>query len=449
MTDTLAEIITGVNHDGYNTEKDIYKIIAIIVGEDTMLREYFSESISDENSIFQRGLVEKYGDILGEDINTDLIKVLYLSDHLLNLNRNNVIHGLNENGKAIQGKTRDEIGNTLGNMIERIIDNEQDFTKKFEILTKLKNAEYIISFNIIRRISKKIQNELINSTDIDYTKKLEMIRIFKRHFEKDSIEEILFNLPEAKQLTPEERLQNGMYLLNGKATIDYADILYRLYVENGKINEEHFSKKMIFWDVLIGSVDRIEDIESIDAILGRTKYRKMGRLIIISDNENEDMHYISSFSNVFNENGQMLNFRSIRICNSGMFNIDSITEQLKDRFEQYKKSAKKEYSYDGTEIAKDPDTDEYILISKYNTEEGKISEVFKVGSDGHLETITGSTEWRRLTDDMSELDIKLQQETAGVSITEMMQEADSIKIALEDKTLKINENSRGEDENGK
>lgn len=156
MTDTLAEMITGVNHDGYNTEKDIYKIIATIVGEDTMLREYFSESISDENSIFQRGLVEKYGDILGEDINTDLIKVLYLSDHLLNLNRNDVIHGLNEKGKAIQGKTRDEIGNTLGNMIERIIDNEQDFTKKFEILAKFKNAEYIISFDIIRRISKKI-----------------------------------------------------------------------------------------------------------------------------------------------------------------------------------------------------------------------------------------------------------------------------------------------------
>jgi|GEM_PF-5131128 hypothetical protein len=309
MTDTLAEMITGVNHDGYNTEKDIYKIIATIVGEDTMLREYFSESISDENSIFQRGLVEKYGDILGEDINTDLIKVLYLSDHLLNLNRNDVIHGLNEKGKAIQGKTRDEIGNTLGNMIERIIDNEQDFTKKFEILAKFKNAEYIISFDIIRRISKKIQNELINSNDIDYTKKLEMIRILTSHFEKDSIEEIIFNIPEARQLTPEERLQNGMYLLKGKDTQRYTNILYRLYVENGKISEEQFSKKEIFMNALTDEgMDRIEDIESIDAILNRTIYRKMGRLIIASDDQNRDMN-VSIFSNVFNEKGQRLNFQ--------------------------------------------------------------------------------------------------------------------------------------------
>ena len=50
---------------------------------------------------------------------------------------------------------------------------------------------------------------------------------------------------------------------------------------------------------------------------------------------------------------------------------------------------------------------------------------------------------------MSELDIELQKQTSDVSITEMMQEADSMKIALEDKTTKTNVNSRGEDENGK
>ena len=312
MTDTLAEMITGENHDGYNTEKDIYKIIAIIVGENTMLREYFSENIPDKNSqsdIFQEELVEKYGDILGNDINTDLIKVLYLSDHLLNLNRNDVIHGLSDNGKNIRSETRDELGNTLGNMIERIIDNEQDFTKKFEILTKLKNAEYIISSDIIRRISKKIQNEMINSNDINYIKKLEMIRMLKQHFEKDSIEEILFNLPEAKQLTSEKRLQNGMYLLKGKDTQWYTDILYRLYIENGRISEDQFSKKEIFMNALTDEgLNRIEDIESIDAILNRTIYRKMGRLIIACDDENRDMN-VSILSKVFNEKGQRLNFR--------------------------------------------------------------------------------------------------------------------------------------------
>lgn len=130
-------------------------------------------------------------------------------------------------------------------------------------------------------------------------------------------------------------------------------------------------------------------------------------------------------------------------------NIVSVTEQLQARFEQYKKSSEKEYSYAGTEIAKEPETGAYILISNYTTEEEMKTEVFEFTSDGHLEAITESSEWRRLTDDMSELDIKLQQETAGVSITEMMQEANSMQIALGDKIPKTNENSRGEDENGK
>lgn len=50
---------------------------------------------------------------------------------------------------------------------------------------------------------------------------------------------------------------------------------------------------------------------------------------------------------------------------------------------------------------------------------------------------------------MSELDIQLQKQTSDVSVTEMMQEANSMQIALGDKAPKTNENSRGEDGNGK
>ena len=129
--------------------------------------------------------------------------------------------------------------------------------------------------------------------------------------------------------------------------------------------------------------------------------------------------------------------------------IESITEQLKDRFEQYKKSSEKEYSYEGTVMAKAPETGAYILISNYTTEEKMVAEVFEFGSDGHLQAITESSEWRRFTDDMSELDIQLQKQTSDVSVTEMMQEANNMQIALGDKTPKTNENSRGEDGNGK
>lgn len=50
---------------------------------------------------------------------------------------------------------------------------------------------------------------------------------------------------------------------------------------------------------------------------------------------------------------------------------------------------------------------------------------------------------------MSELDIELQEQTSDVSITEMMQEADSLQVVLGDKAPKINGNLRGEGHNGK
>ena len=52
---------------------------------------------------------------------------------------------------------------------------------------------------------------------------------------------------------------------------------------------------------------------------------------------------------------------------------------------------------------------------------------------------------------MSEIDIELQKQTiaAGVSITEMMQEANSMQVALSSKETRTEENSIGEGYNGK
>lgn len=57
-------------------------------------------------------------------------------------------------------------------------------------------------------------------------------------------------------------------------------------------------------------------------------------------------------------------------------------------------------------------------------------------------------EKRRFTDDMSELDIELQKQTADISITEMMQDADRMQVALSSKEPRMEENSIGEGNNG-
>ena len=49
---------------------------------------------------------------------------------------------------------------------------------------------------------------------------------------------------------------------------------------------------------------------------------------------------------------------------------------------------------------------------------------------------------------MSELDLQLKEQTSDVSITEMIQEADSMQVALSSKEPRTEENSIGEDENG-
>lgn len=50
---------------------------------------------------------------------------------------------------------------------------------------------------------------------------------------------------------------------------------------------------------------------------------------------------------------------------------------------------------------------------------------------------------------MSELDIELQKQTKDVSITEMIQEANGMQIALSNKEPRIEENSIGEGNNVK
>ena len=56
---------------------------------------------------------------------------------------------------------------------------------------------------------------------------------------------------------------------------------------------------------------------------------------------------------------------------------------------------------------------------------------------------------RRFTDDMSELDVELQKQTADVSIIEMMREADSMQVALSSKESRTEGNLIGEGNNGR
>ena len=358
MTDFLAEQITGDKHNGYNTEKSIYKVLSIIIGQDTMMKKAFQEGVrkaEEPLDIFREELIAKYGEKLGIELNEEFKKVSTLSDQLLTLDRKDAIYGLNENGKAIQNKTRDEIGNILGNMIESIIDNEPDFTKKFALISKLQDISFF-NFDSRRKISRKVESELINSKEFSYTQKVEMINTLRTQgvkFDLQTIEDMIFNLPEVQQFNSAEKLEYGMNLLNGyMLTKNSMSIFYRLYVECGKINDERFPKKEIIWRTLeISSFNTPQEIEK---QLNEARYYELGEYYVLPRGEHPDNTVI------FDEEGKLLKLWKIDIdpleddveliCDEmhsfpsiNRFSEDKvkkISEQIKEKFEQFRISAK-------------------------------------------------------------------------------------------------------------
>jgi len=467
ITDLLAEKITGYKHNGYNEEKDICKLLSGIIGENIILQKYFenveydkSRSLGSARNIFQKQLIQKYGLQLGTELNDGVKKVLSLADQINDLNSKYSIYGLNEEGKNIRSTTREEISNILVNIIERVIDNESDFKKKFALIKALEDNLFVV--HDISKISRKVQNKLINSTEFSYAQKVQIIRTLRSQgvkFDLQTIEDIIFNLPEAQQLNPEEKLVYGMELLNKcKLTRSNASVLCRLYVESGKISEEQFGKKGIFQDMLIeGPIDTISTFETIDRFFESFRYKKIGDYYAICDDELD----IDPF-NIFNKNGNRLMTSPLLDTNwqctpfskpkyTEGIDTDSIKEQLINKFEQYKVLNQCDCRYSGTTILKCPDTNERILTSDYIKDRKIVSEMFTIDDNGNLQILPSDSEWRRLTDDMSEIDIELQKQTvaADVSITEMMQEADSMQVSLSSKEPRTEENSIGEGNNGK
>ena len=276
MTDTLAERITGNLHDGYNTEKDIYEIVAIIVGEDNMLKKYFSEHVYERNlNIFEEDMKEKYGINLGNKVNDDLKKVFSLSDQLLDLDRIDFLQGLNKKGKELQSKTKYEIYATLEKIISMIIEHEPDAMMRIQDI-----LEPAFKTSLREQVSNQILGDLIRNNEFNFETKLAFLEYVSQAknsiIPKNIVDNMLFELDGSNNLSAEDKLRYFLKFDNTRYSFKFYerpyDKLYDLYVQSGKISEDKFSKRDIF--------KRYADISNNeDKILLRMndiKYRKIG-----------------------------------------------------------------------------------------------------------------------------------------------------------------------------
>ena len=127
MTNWLAKNITKTTiPSAYSIDMDICNILSYFVGEDNMIKEYFSENTLKEihhkgkspSNIFREVLSEKYG-MLGYDINNDLKQLMISSDILLKLNRIKDLSGLDEETEKLRRKSMEERHKSIIDAIQK------------------------------------------------------------------------------------------------------------------------------------------------------------------------------------------------------------------------------------------------------------------------------------------------------------------------------------------
>lgn len=391
MTDTLTELIIGKHlNDGYKKEKELYEIVSRIVGEEVILKKYFSEDVLNLDNpldIFKDSLIEKYGEKLGNSINDRFKKVFSLSDKRT-INRRSL-----RDEEFCEYKVEKDISAILLSVINDTISYEDNFDKKMRLIecyTFLDSHQYMDALD-----------EMIDSEQYSYMQKIEMLKyINKINLEKrngfqisnEIIHKILFDFKEAESLTEVDKKDLFFELKSKKDKVDI-DMLYELYVNTGKISVTHFSKRNMLAESLvsIGLAGPLSTEDEIDERLSQVKYAKMGDYYKLSGVD----HY--KFKRLlFDKNGNIVrddyllfdpladeeigeNEEDVEILQFVLpkESIEVFGKNLKNKFKEYKNLY---------EEPEDPSI--YIIgnIARLEYNENH-SEFFSIKSDGSLEKL--------------------------------------------------------------
>ena len=399
MTDFLAEQITNSKHNGYIEEKSIYKVLSIIIGQDTLIKKAFGEDVDISQNgldIFREEFIAKYGESTGNELNEIFKKVSALSDQLLDYKKREKIGELNIEGMIMRTQLKDEIFKTLDSMIETIFELEHDLNKKIEMIIKLEKMcddQDTDLYQIRKSLSKNILWNLFIDESIGYTQKLEEIKKIQEQgikFQDEGINEVFSSIEEVRELSIDEKIEAFIQLKKGKPlTMRNFDIIYDLYIKSGKILEGKCPKKELLESALYGF--EIDSIEKLDEMINKTTYYKLGEYYVLSEKKSifdEDGNFLY---------GKKLNYNPIsdeEISDRGDIQLLSksfsedkakiIAEQIQENFKQYKVLAKGEDIEYGVRIIGN-----IIKLYYFDRFEKDIyyADFFSVDDNGNLELI--------------------------------------------------------------
>lgn len=376
MTDILAEKISGNRHNGYDDEKDIVKTLFLVIGEDIMLKKYFSEKGCDYHSsldMFKDELEKKYGKEFGNNINDYIKKIIKLSDQLEELNINK--HRLNDNGKKLRKETRDEIYSALENMVNNVIEHEENMNIKIQEI--LYSASGIF---IEEKIKNKILKDIVGDTNLDIDSKVVFLEKVQQKYQipEKLVQTLLLDSKESQNLSDQDKLNYYLRLEDGNPCID---LIYDLYKKCGRISEEVFNKKNVFERYL--SYEEIKNLKDIESILKKQKYTQIGEYFKVGN-----LLYDIEGNEIKKNGYRGIEKSAQEICSKYGFDEmeykKELQEQIGNIFFQNKMQLKDEELDERVIIADNL----IILTSKTIGEEEKsINEYFYVSKEGCLKKI--------------------------------------------------------------
>lgn len=426
ITESLAEQITGINSNEYETEKSIYRILTIIINKKLILNQYFNTNIKNESiNIFSSDITKKYGLRLGKRLNDNIRKVLKLLDTFNGTDNLNNIFGVTIH--INQKKVKKEIYNTLTEMLEDIIDNEHDFMKKIDLMVKCFPTE------IAEPIAKKVLNELVNKQDWDLKKKIDILYSLRKEKNVYIPVEILEKMfLRNSTISDEEKIKFFLDLYTHVDELNSIDMIYEIYARSRKIAKNVFLKKDIFKDII--NINDIANINDIDNIVNKIRYRRIGNYYEICG------EYKRMNGQIYDNNGknvkvQELNFDPFRdetiqnpeilpsfLSKEGLY---TTFNEIKRKFEQYKSSFPNEEKYYTTSIEV---IGNMLKLTYYpffltDNQEKQYKEYFLIKPNGELEEISYEEE-KRLLDDRTNLDVSLPKLTNSGSLRKKLTKGD-------------------------
>lgn len=426
ITDWLTEELTGERHHGYLREKITTKLLFEVIGKENILKKYFDREYVQQihdgftfEDFFREEIEAKYQNReVAKKVNEAMVNLVALQDILTILGHlyNGELEKLPEQNKKMYDMAQKQLIEVANDLIQ-------------------------IAFR-----------ELLSSQEISIAKKIEFIEMIDSGDftimcdDYKEIETLLFHTEETSTIPINYR----MYLYSKIAGCDEVE---QFCFREGMLNEANFSKSDMLEDFLkamkIARISHGDADSRCNMSLSEVEYKKIGNhyeLVVKTDDSG--LKYLLEEKRYDGKTGERLPYSSNRIVENEEKELiyegsDVNTEQLKkikDQVERINAEANNKcYMIEmvGTDI---------IMWFNIEDENGKMQRRnYTIGEDGILK-IAQEEETRRLTDDMTKLDIQLMEEIgkAGVSTTQIRQVSNAMKSTLR---TKENEkaNEKGDD----